>query len=245
MKQTIIQDTFVSGVKPLNGPGGRIYQEIRVGYKGAAFRPGQFVMIRRNQGPTDWAYPYMIQDADPEGYTVYATAGTSLFNAKPGLPVVIWGANGTGVEADRDTLVVSEEATFFFASPFLKGAPECRHGVLCGTEAGIFGEMGNLVLADSEEALAGYVLGGNYKKVVAALNIATLQKLVASMEEFDTSRLWVFASSQISCGVGACKSCYLHDRDLPLGISVCCNGPFLKYQKLDFEADRRCFRVFQ
>ena len=79
--------------------------------------------------------------------------------------------------------------------------------------------------------------------VIGALNMDTVRALVAA--GVSGRSVMAFASTKISCGVDGCKSCYLHSPELPLGLSVCCNGPYLPYDKIDFEANVRCFHAFE
>ena len=140
----IVLETNVLAVNTLIGPQKREYREVTVSYPGFSFCPGQFVMIKKNIGPSCWAYPYMIQREREDGFTVYAAKGTSLFDACPGLPVVVWGPSGKAVSADRDAVVVTEPAAAFLATPFLNRNPSCKFIALTSREnAGLLSGYAN------------------------------------------------------------------------------------------------------
>ena len=63
-KNNTIIETRVLEVRELGGPGKRRWREILVEYPEISFGPGQFVMIRKDCGPTCWAYPYMLQSRE-------------------------------------------------------------------------------------------------------------------------------------------------------------------------------------
>ncbi len=262
---TIILDTIVLEVMDLQGPDRRNIHEIHIAHPDFQFRPGQFVMVKKNCGPTSWAYPYMIQQKTGQGFTVWAVGKSSLADAEPGLSLTVWGANGRPVGSES-ALVVCEAATWFLAAPVFNNIPGCRALLLnpsgddgylsgCGrlTSVRDISQMAVEIARRTEgisgepDGLSGVSArqpGSPSPQIIAALNIPALLALVKEAPQLDTGRLSIFAGTKISCGVNGCKSCYLHSRDLPLGISVCCNGPYLPFDKVDFELDQRCFYTF-
>ena len=240
----IVKETKVLAVRTLTGPQQREYREIRIGYPGFSFHPGQFVMVKKDLGPSCWAYPYMIQAACEDGFIVYAVKGTSLFDAYAELPLIVWGPSGKAVSTDDSTVVVVEPAAAFLATPFLNQDPNCRFIALVDREkAGILSGYANGSYVESVEQAGALLHDLNAAKVIGALNVENVQALAAA--GVPTQSIMAFASTKISCGVDGCKSCYLHSPDLPLGLSVCCNGPYLPYDKIDFEANVRCFHTFE
>ena len=131
-KNNTIIETRVLEVRELGGPGKRRWREILVEYPEISFGPGQFVMIRKDCGPTCWAYPYMLQRSTDRGFTVCAAENSSLYEAEAGTPLVVWGANGRAVQPGVDTVVLSQSATLFLAAPFLEAEPRCRQIVRTG-----------------------------------------------------------------------------------------------------------------
>lgn len=111
-KHNNIVETRVLEVRELGGPGKRRWKEILVEYPEISFGPGQFVMIRMDCGPTCWAYPYMLQKRTDQGFAVCAVEHSSLYEAQPGTPLVVWGANGRAVRPGADTVVLSQSATW-------------------------------------------------------------------------------------------------------------------------------------
>ena len=240
----IVLETNVLAVNTLIGPQKREYREVTVSYPGFSFCPGQFVMIKKNIGPSCWAYPYMIQREREDSFTVYAAKGTSLFDACPGLPVVVWGPSGKTVSVDRDAVVVTEPAAAFLATPFLNRNPSCKFIALTSREnAGLMSGYANGSYVESVDEAGALLREMKASTVIGALNMDTVRALVAA--GVSGRSVMAFASTKISCGVDGCKSCYLHSPELPLGLSVCCNGPYLPYDKIDFEANIRCFHAFE
>lgn len=236
----LVRETSVHSVRTLMGPENRTYRELLITGEGISGQPGQFVMIRRNQGPNCWAYPYLLQSCGTDGFTVCAVEGTSLFDAEPGTPLVVWGPSGKAVTAEGPAVLVLEGATAFLGLPFLQMDRQMPFVALMPrTAAGCLADYpGGVFVSSVEEAAA--TVGD--RTVIGALNVETVQRLARAMGR--TDRLYAFASTRISCGVNGCKSCYLHSKDLPLGFPVCCNGPYLPYDAIDFEADIRCFHTF-
>lgn len=264
----IILDTTVLEVRDLQGPDHRNIHEVHISYPNFQFRPGQFVMVKKNCGPTCWAYPYMIQQQTGQGFTVWAVGKSSLAAVKPEQGLTVWGANGRPVLADAGNtgagkpltagisgpMVVCEAATWFLAAPIFNNIPGCRMLMLnpSGENGYLSGCDGVTFVRDVSqlaEAIVARLPEDPAPQIIAALNIPTLLTLVQETSvkvppRLDTSRLLIFAGTKIGCGVDGCKSCYLHNKDLPLGMSVCCNGPYLPFDKVDFELDRRCFYTF-
>lgn len=245
-KNNTIIETRVLEVRELGGPGKRRWREILVEYPEISFGPGQFVMIRKDCGPTCWAYPYMLQRSTDRGFTVCAVENSSLYEAEAGTPLVVWGANGRAVRPGVDTVVLSQSATLFLAAPFLEAEPRCRQIVLCDPADRNFLESSPSILpVESVEEMARELELARPGAVVAALNVSVLLELAAAWNRPQNLPFDVFAATKISCGVGGCKSCYLHSRSIRLGIPVCCSGPYLPYERVDFEMDCRCFHTFE
>lgn len=235
-----VLETSVRSVRTVNGPENRTYRELFIAGKGISGQPGQFVMIRRDQGPNCWAYPYLLQSCRKDGFTVCAVEGTSLFDAEPGTPLVVWGPSGKPVTAEGPAVLVMEGATAFLGLPFLQADPQLPFVALLPREAaGCLADYPNGTFVTSLEEAAAAV---GDRVVIGALNVETVQRLARAAGR--TERFYAFASTKISCGVNGCKSCYLHSKDLPLGFPVCCHGPYLPYDAIDFEADVRCFHTF-
>ena len=240
----IVKETKVLAVNTLIGPQQRDYREIRISYPGFSFHTGQFLMVTKDLGPFCWAYPYMIQAVCEDGLTVYAVKGTSLFDAYPQLPLIVWGPSGKAVPTDRSTVVVVEPAAAFLATPFLNQDSSCNFIAMVAREkAGILSGYANGNYVESVAQAVALLHDLNAAKVIGALNVENVQALAAT--GVPTQSIMAFASTKISCGVDGCKSCYLHSPDLPLGLSVCCNGPYLPYDKIDFETNIRCFHMFE
>ena len=256
-KSQVIESKIL-GIRKLPGPSGRVYQEIRIEYPDMTFLPGQFVMVKKALGPTHWAYPYMIQESGENEITVYAVPGASLYDTESGIPLLVWGANGRGIAADQNTVVISQAGTAFFATPFLNQVKGIRHILIGGHKEDVFlSKYANTSAADSTEeaaALAASAIklrSSENVKLLFALNVSESRRLLELVREAGDSRLTadgsiqILAPTRINCGVGGCKGCYLHSKELKLGIAVCCSGPFLPGEKIDFEADQRCFHVFE
>ena len=245
-KHNNIVETRVLEVRELGGPGKRRWKEILVEYPEISFGPGQFVMIRMDCGPTCWAYPYMLQKRTDQGFAVCAVEHSSLYEAQPGTPLVVWGANGRAVRPGADTVVLSQSDTWFLAAPFLEAEPRCRQIVLCDPmDREFLGKNPSVRPMESVEEMARELEQTRPGAVAAALNIPVLLKLTAVWDRPQHLPFDVFAATRISCGVGGCKSCYLHSQSIRLGIPVCCSGPYLPYERVDFETDRRCFHTFE
>lgn len=246
-----VLETRILEITEKEGPEGRSYREIWIEYPDLSFLPGQFVMVKKALGPTCWAYPYMLQEKTENAIKVYAVQGSSLFEAQRGIPLLVWGANGRGIFADQDTVIVSQTETAFFATPFLHMEPGMRHILIGERDETCFVEkMGRIwnVGSPAEAAAMLQILLGDggcrKEKLIFALNVSETRRLLALLGESGAG-VQVLAPTRISCGVGGCKGCHLHSKELKLGTAVCCSGPFLPGDKIDFEADKRCFHVFE
>lgn len=238
----IVQETRVLQVTSVAGPQNRIYHRIDIPYQGFSFRPGQFVMIKIDGGPTCWAYPYMIQSGNEKGFTVYAGERTSLFQAEQDTPLVVWGPSGRPVFRGEHTVILVEPPAAFLASPFLHDNSSVPYiAWMPETEGGFLNEYKKGIWVDTLSEMAEELKAISHDTVIAALNVSTVNQLANYLPEEERRKLMVFASTRISCGVDGCKSCYLHSDTIQLGISVCCNGPYLPYGEIDFEANKRCF----
>lgn len=211
-------------------------------YPGFTFSPGQFVMIRGGSNTFNWSYPYMVQGATEEGFTIVSQPGGALYGCCPGDAVVVWGALGNPPAGGELTLVAQPES-YHFVAPLLKLAG-AKTLVMVGGEAPEAIPGGVTVVNAAGPKEASQVLSEDGGRAALALNLPELMATMANVPDALKKDALVFAYTKMGCGIGACRGCYLHSPDIKTGIAVCCEGPYLPYTKIDFETDKNCFQVF-
>lgn len=248
-------DTTILNVQEITARSGRGLRIIDIACPGFHSQPGQFVMIQKKDGGFQWSYPYMVYENTDQGLKVIAAPDASLGNAAAGTPIVLWGANGKACHLNRRDIFIAEPATLQLILPLVHS---CAAPVLIvrGREddapLSLLPEDTRFMTDESQ--IRDVLLHCEDASIYMALNIGTLEAIVPAQradaagacdgEKAFTNRLFVFVSTQIGCGIGACKACYLHSPDIAMGIPVCCNGPYLPYTSIDFEKDRKCFQTF-
>lgn len=242
MEYKIVRDTkILSRIERASC--GRNWVVFEIAYPGFTFRPGQFVMIGGGRNTFSWSYPYMIQGATEEGFTIVSQPDGALYDCRSGDAVVVWGALGNP-PAEGELTLVAQPESYHFVAPLLKLAG-AKKLVMVGGGApeAIPGEVIAVNTAGPREA--SQVLSQDGRRLALALNLPELTATMANVPDVQKKDALVFAYTKIGCGIGACRGCYLHSPDIKTGIAVCCEGPYLPYTKIDFETDKNCFLVFR
>ena len=238
-------DTYISDVKTVTNEAERCYHIVKIENPGFTGLPGQFVMIQKQDCGFAWSYPYMIYENTPEYLKIIVTQNSSLFQSNSGEKIALWGANGKGYTLSGGEIIVAEPATMHLALPLIHSA-DSPNVIIYGPSEECFTELlpaKTRFISDPSEIL--HLLKASAEPVFMALNISSLEKITVLSDENLTKRIICFVSTQIGCGIGACKACYLHSPEIHMGIPVCCNGPYLPYELIDFSKDRKCFQVFR
>ena len=239
-------ETRITDVKPISAENGRSYHLIGISSPGFASLPGQFVMIQRLDGHFTWSYPYMVYENTPEGLNVLAAENSSLWTAGAGDKIALWGANGKACGLAGTEIFVAEPATAHLIFPLVHCADSQRL-IICGGNAELPEELlppQTSFISDFREIRQ--LLEGSGETIYMALNLSTLEQILSGAPSDSLAeRIMLFVSTQVGCGIGACKACYLHSPDIQTGIPVCCSGPYLPYSRIDLEKDRKCFQVFR
>lgn len=243
MEYKKVLDSKIMKKETITSKDGRSFSLIELSYPGFSCRPGQFVMIQTPDDGFQWAYPYMIYSSAADSFSVLAPTNSSLSDRDTGSKQVVWGANGTGITDKVPSLMIAEPATFFLIAPLCHSFPD-QELVILGEEASVPAALcpkKTLYVKNTEELA---LKMEQAETIYLALNIGTLEALMNDQTASVKDKSYVFVSTQIGCGIGACRACYLHSPDLQSGIPVCCNGPYMAYQRIDFETDRNCFLTY-
>lgn len=228
----------------LRSKDGRCHEIHEIACDSFDFLPGQFVMIQIKTDSFHWSYPYMILDKTCRGFKVTSVERSSLYGKPAGTRLVLWGANGNGIKTSSCTLV-AEAATCFLTAPFSSAYPSCQMLFFGSRESAVEQACPKETQYISSPGQIATILEASTGQVLMALNLPTLTAIMKDASLCLKSRTLVFASVDIACGVNACKGCYLHSPSIAVGIPVCCHGPYLPYDEIDFETDAKCFHYFQ
>lgn len=237
-----VHNSKIVNKKTYTAKDGRSYSMLELTYPNFSYTPGQFVMIQTPDDGFNWAYPYLIYDSSPDSVTVLARERASVFKREAGNKEIVWGANGTGL-TNPPALIITEPAAFFLAAPICKSYPEATL-ILIGDKASVPEELcpdQTVFLTEINEICSNIEAAD---QICLMLNLGTLEPLMSQVSETARKKTNLFVSTQIGCGIGACRACYLHSPEMQAGFPVCCNGPFLPYNQINFEVDRNCFTTF-
>lgn len=238
-------DSTVLSTQIITSNDGRTFHLLELEYPEFTYEPGQFVMIQNQGDSFHWSYPYMIYEGTAHGLKVIAADGSSLFPLEIGSKIAIWGANGTGHQPSGHAAFVAEPSTLHLLTPLLHAcaAPSL---IVIGSKDSVPGEWipaGTRFVSDGADCVK--LLAAESDTIYMALNLMVLEAVMGNADKALKKQTLIFVSTRIGCGIGACKSCYLHSPDIHVGIPVCCNGPYLPYSMIDFEKDRKCFQTFR
>lgn len=238
-------DSRVISLQEMIAKDGRTLHALELEYADFYYQPGQFVMIQNQGDGFHWSYPYMIYRKTNRGLIVIAAQDSSLFSLEPGARISIWGANGIGCPIIKETIFVAEPATLHLIAPLVHACSSPTL-ILIGSENSVPEDLcpTNTYFVSDEGKVQPY-LKNELETIYMALNVPVLEKILNCTDHSLKERTKIFVSTQIGCGIGACKSCYLHSPDIKIGIPVCCNGPYLPFSMIDFEKDRKCFQTFK
>lgn len=230
--------------------GGKKLAYLEIRGEEISFLPGNFLMMRREARPDEWAFPYMIAGKTPEGFGVYAREDSPLYPAAAGDEVLFWGPSGKGISKEEGrgcALLVQEPAAYLAVSLALAYGEEGRIAVLKEegkVEENSFFSRLPIPFSWVGPAQAAEWLSRQDGNIYAAASPTLLQPIFESVPEEIIGRTYAFANTKIGCGTGACKGCVLHHPDYPAGIPVCCSGPFLPYREIDWKLDAACIFPF-
>lgn len=245
MSYTPVIDSTILSRRDITATNGRTLHLLELAYPDFRFEPGQFVMVQLQDQCFQWSYPYMIYKKTENGLQVLSSSYSSLYRCTEGDPIAVWGANGKGCQPAPASVFITEAATFHLIAPLIEACKDPRL-IFIGTE-----EMAPKVLIPSDTVCISdlsdisTLLPDIHAEIFMALNLSNIEKVMENMNAELKNQIKIFVSTRIGCGIGACKSCYLHSPDINIGIPVCCNGPYLPYCEIDFEKDRKCFQTFQ
>ncbi|WP_270813416.1 hypothetical protein [Hungatella effluvii] len=240
-----VLDSTVLSVQVMTADDGRPLHLLELEYPDFTYEPGQFVMIQNQGDGFHWSYPYMIYEATDRGLKVIAAKNSSLFSLSTGAETAIWGANGIGCAPGTNAVFVAEPATIHLLAPLIHACATPTL-FLIGSQSAVPKELLPSVahfVSDGAQALKHLMDGSD--PIYMALNVPVLESIMNCAADSLKERTMVFASTRIGCGIGACKSCYLHSPDIQMGIPVCCNGPYLPFNMIDIDKDRKCFQTFK
>ncbi|MDO4340809.1 MAG: hypothetical protein Q4C91_22470 [Eubacteriales bacterium] len=238
-------DSTVLSRRDIAAKDGRTLHLLELTYPDFCYEPGQFVMVQLQNHGFQWSYPYMVYKKTEKGLQVLSSPHSSLYRCAQGDKIAIWGANGKGCTPAPSSFFVTEAATFHLIAP-LAAACEVAHLIFIGTD-----EAAPLDLTPSdtiyvpEPSAVSELLPDTGAGIFMALNLPVLEKVMENTKPELKKQISIFVSTRIGCGIGACRSCYLHSPDIHTGIPVCCNGPYLPYCEIDFEKDKKCFQTFR
>lgn len=232
--------------------GGRKYREFEIA-SGESFEAGQYLMIRTKNREVSWPYPYFIHRRTAAGLVVLAREDQDLYNSAPNDFVEYWGPQGTApVDGKERPILVAEPAVCFALYPFLCRqayrrliitGPKFEDAAINPESARYCSEIGEAEYC-SEIGEAVSLLGEETGPVIAAFNPAAAKIFAENTAKERKKDTYIFVSNKKACGMDGCKGCYLHSGDTKFGINVCCKGPFMPLDVINFEADGRCFETF-
>ena len=243
-KETIkVHDTRVTGISRQEA--GAL---VTIALKGISFQPGQFLMVKTCDGEVRWGYPYLIEEAGPESVTVLALARSDLYRQLPDSEVAVWGPRGRGPLADGDgtVILVAQPATVDRILPFLRSTSHrCRLLLMVGENpqgnCQLFNEQISTVCINGVEPLCVALEGMDDSQIIAALNPREMLEFRNFAPREIQQKAWMFMPTKIGCGIGACVGCVVHSSEAPFGIKICEEGPFLRLDRVDLEADIHSF----
>lgn len=243
MKKTSVVDTSILAKTHIAGPEGRCYALVEIGYQNLQCEPGQYVMVKRLDLGFQWSYPHLVYDTGEASFRVIVSEQAKLYAARKGDAVQVFGANGKGVKLEEGAMLVAEPSTYFLMAPLAKAASGAT--LLCvGGEVKPFVSEQVQMVCECDLSELTCRLAEAKGPVAMALNPPVLRRLMENALPELQERTWVFASTEIGCGMNACKGCYLHSPEVRQGISVCCEGPYMPYKRIDFKTDEKCFHLF-
>lgn len=221
---------------------------VTIALKDVSFQPGQFLMAKTCDREVCWGYPYQIQEAGADTVTVLAPIRSDLYRQFPDSEVTVWGPRGRGplAEGNGTVILVAQPATFDRVLPFLRSASQrCRLLLMVGDNPQgncyFLNEQISTVCMNGVEPLCVALEGMDDSQIIAALNPKEMLEYSNFATEDIRQKTWMFMPTKIGCGIGACTGCVVHSSETSFGIKICEEGPFLRMDRVDLEADIHSF----
>ncbi len=247
-------ETTILSSQLFTAKNGRKFQLFTLACPDFTYQPGQFIMVQEQGEGFCWSYPYMVYHSTAEGPQIIAGASSSLFGHQAGDRIAFWGANGRACQIGKKGRFITEPAMLPLILPLIRACAN-PDVLILGEKEEVPLELlpdQTLFLPASGNAWEHWFSSEMYDKenktgaeapVYMALNLPGLEMVMPKISPALAEHVFVFASTQIGCGIGACKACYLHSPEIHLGIPVCCHGPYLPYLSIDFAKDKKCFET--
>lgn len=135
---------------------------------------------------------------------------------EPGAALTVWSIETPAVSVGAGALVVTTPSFLY------RIAPLQEHGATILVETpgqDLWQDLRNRIGED-----------GDWSSVFLALEPARLEDFVAAFPEANP---YIFANMDMSCGVGACRSCHVNLRDDREGEASCRLGPWFALKRVD------------
>lgn len=249
-----VREAVVLSCKGFIGMDGQYWKEAQISWSKPEYVPGQYVMVARKVSGERWPSPLMIQGKTREGLVVWIHSTSPLARIQEQEAVTVWGPSGMGLELERDYLLVSDEAGSLLTHPFLENAEGCRGSYILGKTSGIARQKdARVVKVEGIEELVevwkqndGIPVSGFSDEVdiIVAVPLAIVDRWKKQMPDSVLARTRIFTGVKVGCGIGACRGCYIHDRNGGQGVPVCQEGPFLPLESIDYERDQNFLMHF-
>lgn len=235
-----VKNTVVVSSGTLPGADGTTLKELVIAWEGAAFEPGQFLMVAPVCGESaNWPSPLMIQRGTGEGVVVLVHPDSPLYALRAGDALTAFGPNGKGVPVKGSFAVLCDARGLPLVAPLLRAKKDACQGLYlvdgcCGADAA---EPVCGVAAKPVDALEKAVDFGGAQTLVVALpldKLARWKKAAPALAEKSV----VFVGAKVGCGMGACRGCYIHSGPDSTGVAVCQEGPFMPMDAVDYAKDQ-------
>lgn len=209
-----LSETRVSACHEMRREGARRWLRLEVSGL-AATRPGQTVLFLEDR------HSPRCRIATVEAVTGETTALVAKFETDDRAPetgdrLTVWSNETPAVTVGAGSLIVTTPAFLYRVAPFARLGAE----LLVETDGiDLWDELRRRIAA-----------GLDWSSLFLALEPARLQAFAAAFPEADP---YIYANMDMSCGIGACRSCHVHVFDNRDGEASCRVGPWFALRRVD------------
>lgn len=212
----LLRDVVVLALDEMRRDGARRWSRLTVSGLAGDAQPGQTVLFSEDGRHAPRCRVATVETVSHENATLVAKFDPDDLAPEAGDALTVWSNETPAVSVGPGSLVVTTPPFLYRVAPFVqRGAT-----VLVEAEGlDLWGELRN-----------GLAEGRDWASVFLALEPMRLQAFAAA---FPGANPYIFANMDMSCGIGACRSCHVNLKDCKDGEASCRLGPWFALERVD------------
>lgn len=212
----LLRDVVVLALDEMRRDGARRWLRLAVSDLADDVRPGQTVLFSEDGRHAPRCRIATVETASSDTAALVARFEPDDLAPDVGDGLTVWSNETPAVSVGSGSLVVTTQSFLYRIAPFEQLGATL---LVEGDGIDLWDELRN-----------GLAEGRDWSSVFLALEPARLQAFAAA---FPGANPYIFANMDMSCGIGACRSCHVNLKDCKDGEASCRLGPWFALERVD------------